>query len=208
MKFIPQTDNINDYLINAKVIDYHFPVVTRTAKSLICKAKSELEKIEIIYHFVRDEIFHSADIGSQQVTCKASDVLKYSHGMCCAKSHLFAALARSIGVPTGFCYQKLAADENNRNQGFSIHGLNGVFLRDEKRWIRLDGRGNKKGVNAEFDIFHEKIVWPVRRDFDEYDYPLIYCRPLKEVVEVLGKSKTRKELDFSWPSIYESIKDK
>lgn len=67
------------------------------------EGQSEIEKAKTAFEFVRDEISHSWDIQSTIVTCKASEVLQYSY----AKANLLAALLRSQGIPTGFCYQRL-----------------------------------------------------------------------------------------------------
>ena len=91
------------------------------------------------------------DIQSTNVTCKASDVLKERQGICYAKSHLLAALLRAQGVPTGFCYQRLLLGATAED-GHCIHGLNAVYIDTEQRWVRLDARGNKPDVRAEFRL--------------------------------------------------------
>ena len=97
----------------------------------------------------------SWDIQSSRVTCKASDVLYYKEGICYAKANLLAALLRSQGIPTGFCYQRLMLFDTP-DKGYCIHALNAVYLASINRWIRLDARGNKPGVKAEFSILHEQ----------------------------------------------------
>ncbi|TLS80196.1 transglutaminase family protein, partial [Photobacterium damselae subsp. damselae] len=73
-------------------------------------------------------------------------VLEAKIGWCYAKSHLFAALTRTNGIPTALCYQYLNCNEYKKDE-FSLHGLNAVYL-DKYGWYRLDPRGNKEGVNA------------------------------------------------------------
>ncbi len=131
-----------------------------------------------------------------RVTCKASEVLEFGHGICCAKAHLFAAMLRFFGIPAGFCYQKLCSSQDVDRK--VLHGLNAVYLKDLNRWIRLDARGNKPGLDAQFSIDEEKIAWPVNKELGEEDNPVIFKEPNPTVVEVLKKSNDRKELWMQW----------
>jgi transglutaminase-like putative cysteine protease len=150
------------------------------------KGQSEIEKAKIAFEFVRDEISHSWDIQSTRVTFKASEVLKYKEGICYAKANLLAALFRSQRIPTGFCYQRLMIFDTP-DEGYSLHALNGVFLRSLNRWIRLDARGNKPGVQAEFSIDKEILAFPIQEEFDEKDFPTIYTKPNPKTISVLEK---------------------
>lgn len=62
-------------------------------------------------------------MGSDEVTCRASEVLKEGHGLCFAKSNLLAVLLRFMDIPVGFCYQTLVHED-----GFVLHGLNAAYL--------------------------------------------------------------------------------
>ena len=87
------------------------------------------------------------DFGRVEVTCRASDVLAARTGFCYAKSHLLAALLRANGIPAALCYQRLSID--GQGPPFCLHGLNAVHL-PEHGWYRIDARGNKPGVDAQF----------------------------------------------------------
>lgn len=191
-----ESQNLDEYLKSSDVIDYNSLNIVSLAKSLSEGMENEIEITKRVYEYVRDEIAHSGDIKTSIVTCNASDVLEQKHGICCAKAHLFAALLRYLNIPVGFCYQWLISD--NEDHSLVIHGLNAVYLRDIKRWIRLDARGNKEGVNAEFSIDTEKLAWPVRYGLGEKEDPVVYFEPKKEVIEVLRSSKDRKELSHKW----------
>jgi transglutaminase-like putative cysteine protease len=145
---------------------------------------SEIEKIKVAFEYVRDEVSHSWDIQSKRVTCKASEVLKYKEGICYAKSNLFAALLRSINIPTGFCYQRLMIFDTP-DQGYSLHTLNGVYIKSLNKWVRLDARGNKPGVQAEFSINEEILAFQINKQFDEKDYPIIYATPNQKTIDTL-----------------------
>lgn len=158
-----------------------------------------MDYIKIAYEFVRDHIGHSADINEDAITCTASDVLKAGHGICFAKSHLLAALLRCKSVPTGFCYQKLILDDETAPV-LIYHGLNGVYMKDLGRWIRLDARGNKDGVNAQFSVETEQLAFPVRPELGEIDNLFVYPDPDKKVLETLKKFGTRTELWDNLPT--------
>lgn len=120
-------------------------------------------------------------------------MLKAGHGICFAKSHLLAALLRCKSVPAGFCYQKLILDDETAPV-LIYHGLNGVYIKEYKKWIRLDARGNKTGVNAQFSIETEQLAFPIRWEKGETDNFIVYPDPDINILEKLRKNKTRTEL--------------
>ena len=187
------SNKIDDYLKHNDVIDFKNEAVSKLADALFQKADSELDFIKAAYEFVRDKISHSADRGEDAVTCAASEVLMAGHGICFAKSHLLAALLRAKSVPAGFCYQKLILDDETAPV-LICHGLNGVYIKDRKKWIRLDARGNKAGVNAQFSLETERLAFAVRPELGEEDGFVIYPDPDAKVVEKLRNAKTRTEL--------------
>jgi transglutaminase-like putative cysteine protease len=186
MELIPESANLMDYLEELDVVDFSHPFIQKKINELFHEGQSEIEKAKIAFEFVRDEISHSWDIQSTRVTCKASEVLYYKEGICYAKANLLAALLRSQGIPTGFCYQRLMIFDTP-DKGYSLHALNGVFLKSLNRWIRLDARGNKPGVQAEFSIDKEILAFPVQEEFDEKDFPIIYTKPNPKTISVLVK---------------------
>lgn len=206
-----ESNNIQDYLKKSDVINYDHQLIADKCLELEkdmekmenmegvegMEEKNEIILIRRIYEFVRDDIDHSGDIDAQEVTCKASEVLELGHGICCAKSHLLAAMLRYFGIPAGFCYQKLCSGQEGINRKV-LHGLNAVYLKDLDRWVRLDARGNKSGVDAQFSVCEEKIAWPVNKERGEEDHPVIFKEPNPIVVEILKKSSTRKEMWEQW----------
>lgn len=192
-----ESNNLQDYLKKSEVIDYDHKLIVDKCLELQKGTGDEISLIKKVYEFVRDEIHHSGDIGKMKVTCKASEVLEAGHGICCAKAHLFAAMLRYFGVPVGFCYQKLCSGQEGVNSKV-LHGLNAVYLKDSNRWIRLDARGNKPGVDAQFSIYEEKIAWPINKELGEEDHQVIFKESNLIVVDVLKKSYDRKELWKQW----------
>lgn len=193
------SNKVDEYLKYDSIIDYDNNAIIELAEALYKKADNEFDFIRIAYEFVRDKNSHSADINADIITCSASEVLKAGHGICFAKSHLLAALLRCKAIPTGFCYQKLILDDEN----FPVliyHGLNGVYIKDYKKWIRLDARGNKNGVNAQFSIEMEKLAFPIHPERGEIDDFVVYPNPDTKVIEKLTKYNTRTELFSDLPT--------
>lgn len=187
----------DSYLASTEFIDWKDHDVAVKASQLAENAHGPERLTKACYDFVRDEIKHSADYGLGPVTCKASDVLKYGTGYCYAKSHLLAALLRANGIPSGLCYQRLTIRDDK--PPFSLHGLNAVYLPDHG-WYRLDARGNKKGVSAEFCPPIEKLAFPIVTK-GEVDLPEIWSEPRPAVVDVLTHYTNYVEVDANLPDI-------
>ena len=193
MNVLQYSNEIDKYLKVDDVIDYNDKYIIQLADILFKNANNELDFIKIAYEFVRDNISHSADINEDEITCSASEVLKAGHGICFAKAHLLAALLRCKSIPTGFCYQKLILDDETAPV-LIYHGLNGVYIKELEKWIRLDARGNKEGVNAQFSIENEQLAFPIRCEMGEVDGFVVYPEPNIKVLERLRGSKTRTKL--------------
>lgn len=193
MKILSYTTSLSDYLKEDDVIDYSDESITQLADELYKKADSETEYIKAAFEFVRDEVSHSADINEDMITCSASEVLIARHGICFAKSHLLAALLRCKSIPTGFCYQKLTFGDET-SPVLVYHGLNGVYLNEYKKWIRLDARGNKGKINAQFSIDEEQLAYLVCTEKGEEDGLVIYPAPDVKILEKLKNNKTRTAL--------------
>ncbi|WP_284638485.1 transglutaminase-like domain-containing protein [Paenibacillus silviterrae] len=184
MKLICESNNVQDYLAETEELDWQHADIKGLLPQLVQGRTDELDVIQSIFEFVRDDIDHSWDIQSRRITRKASEVLQHREGICYAKSNLLAALLRLQGIPTGFCYQKLTIGDTP-DTGYCIHALNAVYLASEKRWIRLDARGNKEGINSQFSIHAEQLAFPVRTHYNEVDYPTIYSKPNAKTMHAL-----------------------
>lgn len=177
-------DDIAKYLKPSYYVDYDNTDIKNLVDAEFKSSDNQIEAIEKAYLFVRDKISHSWDIQSSKVTVTASQVLKYKEGICYAKANLLAAILRSVGIPTGFCYQRLTLFDA-ADTPFCIHALNAVYIDKADKWIRLDARGNKEGIDARFSINEEHLAFPVRQEFGEIDYSQIYAEPLKCTMEIL-----------------------
>lgn len=190
---------MHQYLGSTEYIDWKTPEVLTQAKSLAVGADCPEVVAERCFVFVRDQIKHSWDYECDTVTCKASDVLRHGTGYCYAKSHLLAALLRANGIPAGLCYQRLAISDDGDGPPFCLHGLNALYL-EEHGWYRVDARGNKKGVSADFGPPTERLPFPIITA-GEADLPEIWAEPITPILEVLLSKKTCREVADNLPDI-------
>jgi transglutaminase-like putative cysteine protease len=177
-------DGLDSYLQPSELLDFGYErsiELTELSFEITTYSVDMVDYIKNAYEYVRDKIAHSADIEHRKVvTCSASAVLKAGEGLCFAKSHLLAAILRCNLIPVGFCYQRLLFDGK-----LVLHGLNAVYIEELDRWIRLDPRGNKQGVYAQFSIDVEKLAFPVHVEKGEQDIPIIFAEPDKNVIKAL-----------------------
>lgn len=187
---------MNEYLASTEYIDWENPEILERAKTLSTDLSTREEIARRCFEFVRDDIKHSWDYKLNPVTCKASDVLKHGTGYCYAKSHLLAALLRANGIPTGLCYQRLTITDV---PPFCLHGLNAIYL-EPFGWYKIDARGNKENIAADFCPPIEKLAFPIVTE-GEADLPEIWAEPLPVVINVLRQSKTYQEVSDNLPDV-------
>ena len=187
------------YLEATDIIDYHDENIQALAKKLSLGTSDDEAIAKKCYEWVRDNIHHSGDYQDNITTYKASGVLKYGTGWCYAKAHLLAALLRANGIPTGFCYQRLSCSEYKPDI-YCLHGLNYIHLKAHG-WYRVDVRGNKEGVDAQFTPPEEQLAFALGEN--EYDVDGNFAEPLEEVVEALKKYKSYEEMICHFPDIKE-----
>ena len=177
------------YLEETETIDYKNPIIQDKVNELKRISRSQLNYIENAYRFVRDEISHSWDIRSEIVSRKASEVLINRTGICWTKSCLLASLLRANGIPSGISYQFLTRADDDDSEGYIIHALNTVYINELNKWIRLDARGNKENVHAEFSLDEERLAFPIRSQLGEVDYRDNNTDLDERLIDVLKESK-------------------
>jgi len=188
---------MDEYLVATAIINFTHPSVAAKARELAERCNSDTEIVKHCFEFVRDEIQHTGDAGEGITTCSASEVLEHGMGWCYAKSHLLAALLRVNGIPTALCYQRLNCSEYVEGI-YCLHGLNAVYLK-EFGWYRIDARGNKEGVDAQFTPPYEKLAFELGEN--EYDLSERYAEPLDIVIEALRTHKDYSEMVGYFPDI-------
>lgn len=188
---------MEEYLRASEVINWQHPEIVELAKQIALGSETPMAIAKACFEWVRDEIRHSFDYQMNPVTCRASDVLKYKTGYCFAKSHLLAALLRANQIPAGFCYQRLSIDDNGAP--YSLHGFNAVYL-PRLGWYRIDARGNKERVNAQFTPPQEQLAYEIQLP-EEVNFPVVLAEPLQIVVEALQLQHTWDEMLRNLPDI-------
>jgi transglutaminase-like putative cysteine protease len=190
---------VNEYLAHSEIIDWRTASVISQARTLANDASDDELVAERCFIFVRDHIRHSRDSRIPVVTLSASSVLYHQAGYCYAKAHLLAALLRACGIPAALCYQRLQLSDNDPR--FTLHGLNSVFLK-RHGWYRLDARGNKPGVEAQFCPPNERLAFHLT-NAGEHDLPGLYAEPLGSIVSVLNQSSSEDDVYRALPDVDE-----
>ena len=188
---------MESYLQASEIIDWQHPAILELAKKIAREHQTVEAIAKASFEWVRDEIYHSYDYQMNPVTCRASDVLEYKTGYCYAKSHLLAALLRANGIPAGFCYQRLSV--NDDGEPYSLHGFNAVYL-PKIGWYRVDARGNRAGVNAQFTPPEEQLAFRIQFP-EEADFQNILSEPLSVVVQALQAHNAWDKLLSNLPDV-------
>lgn len=194
---------MEEYLQNSEIIDWNHPAILALSQTIASEHQTSEAIAKACFEWVRDEIYHSYDYQMNPITCRASDVLQYKTGYCYAKSHLLAALLRANGIPAGFCYVRLSM--NDQGAPYCLHGFNAVYL-PKVGWYRVDARGNREGVDAQFTPPQERLAFKIQVS-EEADFPAILSKPLQVVVEALQAQSTWDEMLRNLPDVsFESAK--
>jgi transglutaminase-like putative cysteine protease len=188
---------VDEYLTASDVIDWQHPAVSALAQQLAGGAKDTTDLARRCFEWVRDEIEHSVDFHRSEVTCRASEVLAARTGFCYAKSHLLAALLRANGIPAALCYQRLSID--GHGPPYCLHGLNAVYL-PQHGWYRIDARGNKPGVCAQFTPPLERLAFNVELP-GEANLPGLCDEPLAAVCDVLRRYDSAEDVAANLPDM-------
>lgn len=197
MELIQEHTDLSAYLAADEAVDHGHPLVEETADALWTATGDAYSYAEAAFEFVRDTIPHSADSGDDRVAWRASDVLATRNGICYAKAHALTALLRARGIPAGLCYQLLGDDDGSN---LVLHGLVALRLPGSDDWSRVDPRGNKPGVDAQFTLDREQLAFPVRPELGEIDYPELYAAPHPATLKVLQESADRPRLWRNLPA--------
>lgn len=106
-------------------------------------------------------------------------------------------MLRANQIPAGFCYQRLSIDD--QGAPYSLHGFNAIYL-PEIGWYRVDPRGNKAGVDAQFTPPQEQLAFQITLP-EEADFPAVLAEPLPIVVEALRSQNTWDDMLCNLPDV-------
>lgn len=188
-------DPLHEFRQPTAVIDSTHPTIVALAADIAGEARDDEEVARRCFVWVRDQVRHSIDAKLPTVTCTASDVLQHRVGFCYAKSHLLAALLRARGIPAALCYQRLAEDQACPK--FFLHGLVAIHFKVHG-WCRVDPRGNKPGVFADFTPPVECLPYTPKFP-GEQDVPGRFPDALACVVSTLQQWSTADEVRAHLP---------
>lgn len=191
--------NTNDYLGSCAVVNAAHPAVAQQAAML--KQSDEVSTAKACFEWVRDNIRHSVDFQDSELTCTASDVLEKGTGYCFAKAHLLVALLRANGIASGLCYQRLSLKGNG--EPYCLHGLAAVLL-PEFGWYRIDPRGNKAGVDAQFVPPQEQLAFATDA-VEEFGFATVHAKPLSVVVNALNSDMSVQQLYTCLPDAQPTV---
>lgn len=176
---------MDPFLTPNRWVDSDHPSVVALAAQLAQDAKDDTDFARRAFEWVRDEVRHAGDARASPTTCRASDALRERQGWCFAKAHLLAALLRARGIPAALMYQRLALDAAATR--FTLHGLVAAQL-PGVGWYRMDPRGNKPGVDAQFTPPVERLAFELGPG--ETDVPGRHAEPLPSVTACLTTHAT------------------
>jgi len=183
----PESTDLGRYLEDTITIDWQTPRVMKRAGAVLEDKSSPEDRLRALFAFVRDDVAHAIDVGPELATCSASQVLKEGHGICYAQSHLLAGMLRYAGFPTGFCYARLASEE--QRSGFVLHGFNAVYWAATERWLFLDASG-RQGTPEASVAFEPPWGLPFEVDPEQGEsfLPQILRRPAKRIIDLLERA--------------------
>jgi len=174
---------LQPYLRATDAINCNHPSLWLRAARLTANCSGSEEKTHALFDFVRDEIRFSP-----VVAYPASAVLDRREGICAAKSMLFAALCRAVGVPSGFVFQGIRGARTADK--LMLHCLCAVFLNDQ--WVRLDPRGGTRDV-IPFDSAKGTLL--PQQDFFMAHYPGLFDDLPEEFIHALKQENWQD----AWP---------
>lgn len=88
---------------------------------------------------------------------------------------------------------------NEQGAPYCLHGFNAVYL-PEIAWYKVDARGNREGVNAQFTPPQEQLAYRVKLP-GEADVQNVFPEPLPLVIKTLQAYSTWDDLLLHPPDI-------
>jgi len=130
-------DEFKDMLASTPYVDHEVGTIKAQAAEIVGNEKNAYTACSKIRAWIHDNVQVRADIG---ITRSASDVLKSRVGVCRDYAILFAALARSVGIPA-----KVASGVLYLNGGFYYHAWVECYVGE---WVPFDATLTSDFVDA------------------------------------------------------------
>lgn len=193
---------LKKFILEDDYVDFSEITLSREIENAIGSCKTDEEKVRTAYEAVRDQIDNVFDVDAIGNPAKASRVIRDRQGCCHAKANLLAAMLRYYGIPTGFCYQRIFMGEG---LGYHLHCYNAVYLNG--KWIKLDARGNRGDINAQFSLDEPKLAFEIDPELGESDIEGIFARPDPECMKVIENSDDIQDTMFGLPDNVSTVPD-
>ena len=188
------SEDLEKFLQEDDYVDFMELTLSREIQNAIGDCETDEERVRVAYEAVRDQIDNVFDIDAIGSPAKASRVIRDRMGCCHAKANLLAAMLRFYKIPVGFCYQRINMGDG---LGYHLHCYNAVYLNG--RWIKLDARGNREGINAEFSLDEPKLAFEVDEELGESDIKEIFASPDLDCMNVIEKADDIEDVMFGLP---------
>lgn len=144
--FSQEQDELSIFLKPTKFIDCDNSAITSKAIELTKNCKSDIEKVKILFEFVRDS--YTEDPIDTYI---ASELLQKGGNYCYQRSILLAALCRAIKIPSRLEYQYMLLKDftynGQKKDHLFTHGIVGIYL--QGKWYLYESVGN----NAKWKIW-------------------------------------------------------
>lgn len=132
---LKSTDKNKVFLQSIQMIHWTDDMVSiKKAKELTKNAKNDKDKVTAIYNYIINNISYDNNkinnINTEYIP-SIEETLKASKGICYDYSALFAAMLRSVDVPTKLIMGR-------KNDIDTYHAWNQVYLKDTDEWITID----------------------------------------------------------------------
>ena len=170
--------NLAEFLQENEVVDFGVESIKTLVLELKEKSKSEIEYIKNAFEFVAKNISYPLENEAARAlkpNLKASEVLQNKNSFCFGRANLLAALLRANHIPCGFSDQLLVLDEKNVERKI-IHTLNLVYVKDAKKWLRLDCRYfDAEKINKAFANLEDILAYEAEDNLGEIDNLISYA---------------------------------
>ncbi|NCF75028.1 MAG: hypothetical protein GWO87_00895 [Xanthomonadaceae bacterium] len=135
--------------MSINLADYDNPIVKNKSEELTKNANSVFDKINVIFHYVRDDIKFAFPKEGDFV--KASQTIQYGFGQCNTKTTLFLALCKSIGIPARIHFSLIKKDiQKGLFSGIAFWLMpkelshSWIEIKIDEKWISIDSYINDK----------------------------------------------------------------
>ena len=201
------SDDLSALLKSTDFIDSNHPIIIEKAEALAKDRRTEAEKAEALFEFVRD-----FDTTRDSDTYVASEILVHGGVSCSKRSILLMALCRSAGIPSRMYLQKVTlkdhkTDEGKREDVTFIHSITGIHLNGE--WHLYEQSGNadtwsqwtqneKRGEEMPVEFFPDRdCLFPSDASIVIQNLPLFFSDWSDGIID-LKREITAGEIGFNF----------